>query len=176
MYTCACEKHWGAHTTLGTTPNWFQVTRYKWIQHCICVDPQEAVHVIRNKHPHIHCSQDQNNCNRLPRLLIQWNNRIHILSLYFNNKPGPACYQCVSSLTDEMVPAEDIEIVTQAVLNFQLPQSPDEIQSMINDFYNLLSSATNMQDDMRNLEAHTKTVQDLLQKSQELKSASGKIN
>lgn len=75
-----------------------------------------------------------------------------------------------------MVPAEDIEKVTQAVLNSQLQRSPDQIQSMINDIYNLLFNATNVQHDMKNLEPHTKTAQDLLQKAQELKSASGKIN
>lgn len=82
----------------------------------------------------------------------------------------------MSSLTDEKVPAEDIERMTQAVLNSQLPRSPDQIQSMINDIYNLLPNATNLLDDKKNLEVHTKTTQDLLQKAQELKSASGIIN
>ncbi|XP_026221368.1 laminin subunit beta-4 isoform X2 [Anabas testudineus] len=72
-------------------------------------------------------------------------------------------------LMDEMVPAEDIKKVAQAVLNFQLPWPPDQIQSVIHDIYNLQSNATNIQDGLKNLHTHTKTGQGLLQKAQELK-------
>lgn len=71
--------------------------------------------------------------------------------------------------TDEMVPPEDIEKTAQAVLDIQLPRSPDEIRSMINNINNLLSNATNFQEDLEKLEENTKTVQDLLQKAREAK-------
>lgn len=71
-----------------------------------------------------------------------------------------------------MVPPEDIVKMARAVLDIQLPRSPDQIQSMINDINNLQSNATNFQDDLKNLEGHAKTARDLLQKARELKSVS----
>uniref|UniRef100_A0A4W6C4H5 Laminin subunit beta-1 n=1 Tax=Lates calcarifer TaxID=8187 RepID=A0A4W6C4H5_LATCA len=73
-------------------------------------------------------------------------------------------------LMDEMVPPEDIEKMARAVLAIQLPRSPAKIQSMINDINNLLSNTMHFQNDLKNLEEHAKTAQDLLQKAQELKS------
>lgn len=71
-----------------------------------------------------------------------------------------------------MVPPEDIEKMARAVLDIQLPRSPDQIRSMINNINNLLSNTSNFQDNLSNLEEHAMMGQDLLQKSQELKSVS----
>lgn len=75
-------------------------------------------------------------------------------------------------MTDEMVPPEDIEKMARAVLDIQLPRSPDQIRSMIDEINNLLSNATNFQDNLKNLEEHANTAKDLLQKAQEVKSVS----
>ncbi len=74
-----------------------------------------------------------------------------------------------------MVPPEDIEKMARAVLNIQLPQSPDQIQSMIDNINILLFDTTNFQKNLRNLEEHAKTAQDLLQKALELKWVSENI-
>ncbi|XP_049929321.1 laminin subunit beta-4 [Epinephelus moara] len=79
-------------------------------------------------------------------------------------------------LTDEMVPPEDVEKMARAVLAIQLPRSPDQIQSMINDINNLLSKPTNFQNDLKDLEEHAKTAQDLLQKAQEVKERAKNID
>lgn len=75
-----------------------------------------------------------------------------------------------------MVPPEDIEKMARAVLDIQLPRSPDQIRSMINDINNMLSNSTNFQDDLKNLEEQAKVAQDLLQKARELKSVSKTFN
>lgn len=73
-------------------------------------------------------------------------------------------------MTDERVPPEDIEKMARVVLAIQLPRSPDQIRSMINDINNLLFNANNFQDNLKNLEKHANTAQDLLQKAKEVKS------
>lgn len=75
-----------------------------------------------------------------------------------------------------MVPPEDIEKMARAVLDIQLPRSPDQIRSMINDINNMLSNSPNFQDDLKNLEEQAKVAQDLLQKARELKSVSKTFN
>ncbi|KAG7233023.1 hypothetical protein INR49_007538 [Caranx melampygus] len=72
-------------------------------------------------------------------------------------------------LIDEMVPPEDIEKIARAVLNIHLPQSPEQIQSMISEINNLLSNATHFQDDLKNTEQHAKISQDLLLEAEKLK-------
>ncbi|CAK6979151.1 laminin subunit beta-4 [Scomber scombrus] len=79
-------------------------------------------------------------------------------------------------LLDEMVPPEDIEKMARAVLDIQLPRSPDEIRSMISTINDLLSNATNFQADMKKLEQQAKDAQDLLQKAQELKEQTKNID
>uniref|UniRef100_UPI0037E8F603 laminin subunit beta-4 n=1 Tax=Semicossyphus pulcher TaxID=241346 RepID=UPI0037E8F603 len=79
-------------------------------------------------------------------------------------------------LMDDMIPPEDIEKLARAVLDIQLPRSPDQIHSMINDINKLMTNATNFQDDLPILEEHAKTVQDLLQKAQDLKERTKNIN
>lgn len=76
----------------------------------------------------------------------------------------------ISSMTDERVPPEDIERMARAVLAIQLPRSPDQIRSMIDDINNLLFTATNFKDNLKNLEKHANTTKQLLQKAQEVKS------
>ncbi|KAM6926955.1 laminin subunit beta-4 [Lycodopsis pacificus] len=83
------------------------------------------------------------------------------------NKTKELIQQVKNYLIDERVPPEDIKKMAQAVLDIQLPQSPDQIRSMINDINDLLSNATKSP---KNLEEHTKTAQTLLQKAKEVKS------
>ncbi|XP_034542548.1 laminin subunit beta-4 [Notolabrus celidotus] len=79
-------------------------------------------------------------------------------------------------LMDEMVPPEDIEKIARAVLNIQLPRSPDQIQSMINDINKLLNNATSIQGDLKSLQDQAETAEDLLQKATDLKERSRNID
>ncbi|KAM9352424.1 laminin subunit beta-4 [Symphorus nematophorus] len=79
-------------------------------------------------------------------------------------------------LMDEMVPPEDIEKMARAVLDIQLPRSPDQIQSMISDINNLLSNATKFQDDLKKLQEQGEMAQDLLQKARQLKGRTKDID
>ncbi|TDH10018.1 hypothetical protein EPR50_G00093320 [Perca flavescens] len=79
-------------------------------------------------------------------------------------------------LMDEMVPPEDIEKMSQAVLAIQLPGTPDQIRSMIKDINNLLSNTINIQDDLRYLQETAETAQDLLQRARELKERTKNID
>ena len=82
----------------------------------------------------------------------------------------------LSSLTDEMVPPEDIEKMARAVLDIKLPRSPHQIRSLINDINNLLFNTSSHQDSLENLEDHARTAQDLLKDARELKSVSSSMN
>ncbi|KAM7415417.1 hypothetical protein PAMA_019983 [Pampus argenteus] len=92
------------------------------------------------------------------------------------NKTKELIQRVKDYLLDEMIPPEDIEKMARAVLDIQLPRSPDEIRSMINDINNLLSNATNFQKDLKTLEEQAKTTQDLLQKARELKELTKDID
>ncbi|XP_028287743.1 laminin subunit beta-4 isoform X2 [Parambassis ranga] len=72
-------------------------------------------------------------------------------------------------LMDDMIRPEDIEKMSQAVLNIQLPLTSAQMRSVISDINNLLTSFTKAQDDLENLKEQTKTAQDLQQKAQEVK-------
>lgn len=73
------------------------------------------------------------------------------------------------SIPDDMVPPEDIEKIARNVLDIQLPRSPNEIRSMIDDINHLLSNITNFQVNVKDLKEYAKTAQDLLQRAQEAK-------
>lgn len=60
--------------------------------------------------------------------------------------------------------------MAQAVLSIPLPQSLDQIRSMINDINKLFSSVTSFQDNLKKLKEHVNTTQDLLRRAQEAKS------
>jgi len=60
--------------------------------------------------------------------------------------------------------------MVKAVLSIQLPRSPDEIRSMINDIRNLFSHTTKFQDNLKDMEKDAEAAQELLQKSRELRS------
>ncbi|XP_014860210.1 PREDICTED: laminin subunit beta-4-like [Poecilia mexicana] len=79
-------------------------------------------------------------------------------------------------LMDEMVPPGDIEKMANAVLRIQLPRSPAEIQSMINEISNLLNGATKFQEDLKKLQDEAKTAQELLQKATEAKEQTTNID
>ncbi|XP_034391852.1 laminin subunit beta-4 isoform X2 [Cyclopterus lumpus] len=99
------------------------------------------------------------------------NNNIDSLSRE-KNKTNELIQQVKDYLIDEMVPPEDIEKMAQAVLDIQMPRSPDQIRSMINDINNLLSNTNNSP---KTLE-HAKTTQNLLQEAQELKERTKNID
>lgn len=80
------------------------------------------------------------------------------------------------SIPDDMAPPEDIEKIARAVLDIQMPKSPDQISSMIDEINNLLSNITNYQDDLKELKEQARNAQELLEKAQELKSVSGGSN
>ncbi|XP_062418892.1 laminin subunit beta-4 isoform X2 [Pungitius pungitius] len=82
------------------------------------------------------------------------------------NKTKGLIQQVKDYLIDDMVPPEDIDKMAKAVLDMQLPKSPDQIRSMINDINNLLSNATTSP---KNLDNHTKDAQTLVYKAQEVK-------
>ncbi|XP_051237149.1 laminin subunit beta-4 isoform X1 [Dicentrarchus labrax] len=92
------------------------------------------------------------------------------------NKTKELIQRVKDYLMDEMVPPEDIEKLARAVLDIQLPRSPDQIRSMINDINNLLSNATNFQDNLKNLEEHAKNAQDLLQKAQDIRERTKNVD
>lgn len=71
-----------------------------------------------------------------------------------------------------MVPPGDIEKMANAVLRIQLPRSPAEIQTMINEINNLLNGATKFQEDLKKLQDEAKAAQELLQKATEVKLVS----
>lgn len=71
-----------------------------------------------------------------------------------------------------MVHPDDIEKVARAVLRIQLPRSPDQIRSMIDEIHNLLSNVSRFQDDIKKLEEHTNITQELLKKAEEVKLVS----
>lgn len=58
--------------------------------------------------------------------------------------------------------------MARAVLSIQLPRTPDQIRAMIQEINNLLSSATDFQKDLMDLEEQAKTAQDLQQEAQDL--------
>lgn len=75
-------------------------------------------------------------------------------------------------MTDDLVPPEDIEKMARAVLDIQLPRSPDQIRSMITEINNLMSNATNFQASLKKLEDHANATQDLLQRARDVRSVS----
>uniref|UniRef100_A0A3Q3WS10 Laminin, beta 4 n=1 Tax=Mola mola TaxID=94237 RepID=A0A3Q3WS10_MOLML len=91
------------------------------------------------------------------------------------NKTKELIQRAKDYLLDEMVPPEDIEKMARAVLDIQLPRSPDQIRAMIDDINNLLSNISNFQSNLKNLGESAKTAQDLLWKAQKIKSVSDNI-
>ncbi|XP_069572970.1 laminin subunit beta-4 isoform X2 [Brachyistius frenatus] len=79
-------------------------------------------------------------------------------------------------LMDDMLPPEDVEKMARAVLNIQLPRSPDQIRSMIDDINKLLANATKFQQDLKNLEKRAEEAQDLQKKAQELREQTKNID
>ncbi|XP_056455383.1 laminin subunit beta-4 [Gadus chalcogrammus] len=79
-------------------------------------------------------------------------------------------------LRDEMVSPDDIEKMAQAVLNIQLPGTPDQIRSLIKDIKDLVSNTPDLKKDLSWLEEQTKIAQDLLQQALQLKDKSKNID
>ncbi|XP_029289830.1 laminin subunit beta-4 [Cottoperca gobio] len=92
------------------------------------------------------------------------------------NKTKELLQRVKDYLMDDLVPPEDIEKMARAVLDIQLPRSPDQIRSMINDINTQLSNTTNYLDDLKNLGQPAKTTGDLLQKAGELKERTKNID
>ncbi|XP_075996664.1 laminin subunit beta-4 [Genypterus blacodes] len=79
-------------------------------------------------------------------------------------------------LMDEMVPLEDIEKMARAVLDIQLPKSPEQITDLISSIRNLTSKALVFPEDLKKLEEQAKISRDLLQKAQDLKERTKDID
>ncbi|KAG7468897.1 laminin subunit beta-4-like [Solea senegalensis] len=90
-------------------------------------------------------------------------------SLERENKTRELIQRAKDYLTDESVPPEDIEKMSQAVLDIQLRQSPAQIQSMISEINRLLSNMSMLQKDLKNLDEYEQASKSLLQKAQEQK-------
>ncbi|XP_024911850.1 laminin subunit beta-4 isoform X2 [Cynoglossus semilaevis] len=84
------------------------------------------------------------------------------------NKTKELIQRARDYLRDDSVPPEDIEKMAQTVLRIQLPRSPAQVQSMIDEIHRLLSSTKHLPD-RKDLEQKNKAALDLLQKAQELK-------
>ncbi|XP_039860060.1 laminin subunit beta-4 isoform X2 [Simochromis diagramma] len=85
------------------------------------------------------------------------------------NKIRELIQQVKDYLMDDMVPPKDTEKMAQAVLRIELPQSPANIQSMINNVNILLKNATRFLEDLKNLDKQAKAAIDLQQEALELK-------
>ncbi|KAM9375661.1 laminin subunit beta-4 [Pholidichthys leucotaenia] len=72
-------------------------------------------------------------------------------------------------LLDDSAPPEDIEKMSRAVLNIQLPRSPSQIRSMIREINDLMTNNIRVPEDLKNLEEEAKVAKDLLQKAQEVR-------
>ena len=68
-----------------------------------------------------------------------------------------------------MVSPEDIEKISQAVLDIQLPGSPDEIRTLMKNIKDLLSNTPDLKEDLRRLEEQSKAASDLLRQALDLK-------
>ncbi|CAL8355306.1 unnamed protein product [Lota lota] len=79
-------------------------------------------------------------------------------------------------LMDEMVSPDDIEKMSQAVLNIQLPGSPEQIRSLIKNIKDLLSITPDLKEDLSQLEAQSRAAQDLLQQALQLKNKSKSVD
>lgn len=62
--------------------------------------------------------------------------------------------------------------MARAVLAIQLPKSPDQIRSMIDEINDLLANATKSQENLEDLKEQAEVAKDLLQKAQDVKSVS----
>uniref|UniRef100_A0A8C7F687 Laminin subunit beta-1 n=1 Tax=Oncorhynchus kisutch TaxID=8019 RepID=A0A8C7F687_ONCKI len=79
-----------------------------------------------------------------------------------------ACSQILIS----MVAPEDIENLVKVVLAIQLPGSPDDIRSMIQNIRGVLTNFIDFKEDLKKLKDQAKTAQDLLEKAQAIRLAS----
>ncbi|CAN9498663.1 unnamed protein product [Ophioblennius macclurei] len=79
-------------------------------------------------------------------------------------------------LTDDMVPPDDIEKISRAVLNIQLPGSPDQVQNLIRQIQDLLRISTGPQPDPQDLEDRSREAQELLEEARKLRERAAKID
>ncbi|XP_053741447.1 laminin subunit beta-4 isoform X1 [Synchiropus splendidus] len=73
-------------------------------------------------------------------------------------------------LSDDSLPPEDIEKMSQAVLNIRLPRSPDQIRRMIQDVHDLLKSISKFQDDVQHF-GDTRASQQLVEDAGRVRGA-----
>uniref|UniRef100_A0A3P8X1D7 Laminin subunit beta 4 n=1 Tax=Cynoglossus semilaevis TaxID=244447 RepID=A0A3P8X1D7_CYNSE len=85
------------------------------------------------------------------------------------NEQAKDSQERINQRLNDSVPPEDIEKMAQTVLRIQLPRSPAQVQSMIDEIHRLLSSTKHLPD-RKDLEQKNKAALDLLQKAQELKT------
>ncbi|XP_031417593.1 laminin subunit beta-4 [Clupea harengus] len=79
-------------------------------------------------------------------------------------------------LTDEMVKPEDIEKMAKAVLAIQLPSTPDEIQTMIQNIRDVLANFTDFKEDLELLKDKAKTAEELREQAEDVKNRTKNID
>ena len=68
-----------------------------------------------------------------------------------------------------MVKPEDIEKMAKAVLAIQLPSTPDEIQTMIQNIRDVLANFTDFKEDLELLKDKAKTAEELREQAEDVK-------
>ncbi|KAK7893121.1 hypothetical protein WMY93_022273 [Mugilogobius chulae] len=79
-------------------------------------------------------------------------------------------------LLDDLLPAEDIEKMARAVLNINLPRSPEQIRALIQELTDLMKNATNSDKDVKDLEEQARIAEELKKRALELKNRTKDIN
>uniref|UniRef100_A0A4W5Q591 Laminin subunit beta-1 n=1 Tax=Hucho hucho TaxID=62062 RepID=A0A4W5Q591_9TELE len=92
----------------------------------------------------------------------QINSRDVLLYFFFKMKN-------IYLIHNSMVAPEDIENLVKAVLAIQLPGSPDDIRSMIQNIRGVLTNFIEFKEDLKKLKDQAKTAQDLLKKAQDIR-------
>ncbi|XP_072291696.1 laminin subunit beta-4 [Eucyclogobius newberryi] len=73
-------------------------------------------------------------------------------------------------LLDNLLPAEDIEKMARAVLNINLPRTPDQIRAMIQELAELMNNAQNSGKDLKKLQDQARAAEELKERALELKA------
>uniref|UniRef100_A0AAV2L0Z2 Uncharacterized protein n=1 Tax=Knipowitschia caucasica TaxID=637954 RepID=A0AAV2L0Z2_KNICA len=79
-------------------------------------------------------------------------------------------------LLDNLLPAEDVEKMARAVLNINLPRSPEHIRDMIRELTDLINSTANPERDLTALEEEAKAAHELKDRAHALKNRTKDIN
>uniref|UniRef100_A0A6Q2YIL3 Laminin, beta 2-like n=1 Tax=Esox lucius TaxID=8010 RepID=A0A6Q2YIL3_ESOLU len=99
----------------------------------------------------------------------QGTNKIFILMSNLLESKMKALVGLMSLLTGDMVAPGDIEKVAKAVLDIQLPGSPGDVRSLVQNIRGALDNFTKFDVDLKNLEDQTKVAHELRDKAMEVR-------